>query len=588
METIYREGALSVSANIALSVQVCARALAESLTEYTFDLAWDAENTEAGQVRVLWELPCVGAQYMWHPDARIHRAFDSDWRQKYQSMLTGSAPLAIAFNGADENVCAFAASEVRKVAALHLGAHDADNTLHADFRMNLNQFRGQPPRTQIRIRADFRRIPFHQAIGDACRWWDETLRIRPLPAPESCFKPLYSTWYNFHQAVTAEKIERECALAKQLGMETVIVDDGWQSEHDGPGYGHTGDWNVCAQKFPDMAGHVRRVHALGMKYMLWYSVPFIGYHAANFPHFEKKLLRRIERNECGVLDPRYPDVREYLIGIYEHAVRAYGLDGLKLDFIDQFEDVEQAPLRPEMDYACVQEAAERLMNDVTERLRAIRPEIMIEFRQRYIGPMMHRFGNMFRVGDCASDIVMNRVCIADLRLIGGGAATHSDMLTWNNGESVEDAALQILNSIFGVIQFSQIIEQMPESHLRMTRFWLNFARENEKVLLHSEFIPQEPQFLYPVLRAQDADTAIIGVYAPNKIVAIKGAHARLKLINATQAEEICLRFARPCTARLVIRSAMGEIVRTERRTFRAAIETVSVPCSGLAELELEK
>lgn len=69
METIYREGALSVSANIALSVRVCARALAESLTEYTFDLAWDAESTEAGQVRVLWELPCIGAQYMWHPDA---------------------------------------------------------------------------------------------------------------------------------------------------------------------------------------------------------------------------------------------------------------------------------------------------------------------------------------------------------------------------------------------------------------------------------------------------------------------------------------------------------------------------------------
>lgn len=145
-----------------------------------------------------------------------------------------------------------------------------------------------------------------------------------------------------------------------------------------------------------------------------------------------------------------------------------------------------------------------------------------------------------------------------------------------------------MNSIFGVIQFSQIIEQMPESHLRMTRFWLNFARENEKVLFYSEFIPQEPQFLYPVLRAQDADTAIIGVYAPNKIVAIQGAHARLKLINATHAEEICLRFARPCAVRLVIRSAMGEIVRTERRAFRAAIETVGVPRSGLAELELEK
>ena len=588
METIYREGELSVSANIALRARVCVRELAERLLEYTFELAWNAEDTETGKVRVLWELPCVGAQYMWHPDARIRRAFDSDWRQKHQSMLTGSAPFAVAFNGADENVCAFAASEVRKVAALHLGAHDEDNTLHAEFAMNLDQFRGQPPKTRIQIRADFRRVPFHQAVRDACRWWEETLQIRPLPAPASCFRPLYSTWYNFHQAVTAEKIERECALAKQLGMDTVIVDDGWQSEHDGPGYGHTGDWNVCAQKFPDMAGHVRRVHALGMKYMLWYSVPFIGYQAANFARFEKKLLRRVERNECGVLDPRYPDVREYLIGVYEHAVRTYGLDGLKLDFIDQFEDVEHVPLRAGMDYACVQEAAERLLRDATERLRAIRPEIMIEFRQRYIGPAMHRFGNMFRVGDCASDIVMNRVCIADLRLTGGGAATHSDMLTWNHGESVEDAALQILNSIFGVIQFSQIIAEMPESHLRMTRFWLNFARENEKTLLHGEFIPQEPQFLYPVLRARDAETEIIGVYAPEKIIALDRAHTRRKLINATHAEEICLRFAWPCAVRVVIRNAAGDIVREEQRTFGAEIETVRVPRSGLAELELER
>ena len=588
METIYREGALSVSANITLHARVCARELEERLTEYTFELAWNAEDTETGKARILWELPCVGAQYMWHPDARIRRAFDSDWRQKHQSMLTGSAPLAVVFNGADENVCAFAASEVRKAAALHLGAHDEDNTLHAEFAMSLDQFRGQPPKTRIQIRADFRRVPFYQAVQDACRWWEETLQIQPLPAPASCFRPLYSTWYNFHQAVTAEKIERECALAKQLGMDTVIVDDGWQSEHDGPGYGHTGDWNVCAQKFPDMAGHVRRVHALGMKYMLWYSVPFIGYHAANFARFEKKLLRRVERNECGVLDPRYPDVREYLVGFYVRAVRTYGLDGLKLDFIDQFEDVEHVPLQPGMDYACVQEAAERLLRDATERLRAIRPEIMIEFRQRYIGPVMHRFGNMFRVGDCASDIVMNRVCIADLRLMGGGAATHSDMLTWNHGESVEDAALQILNSIFGAIQFSQIIAEMPESHLQMTRFWLNFARENEKTLLHSEFIPQEPQFLYPVLRARDADTEIIGVYAPEKIIALDGAHTRLKLINATYAEEICLRFARPCAARVVICSAAGDIVREEKRTFGAEIETVRVPRSGLAELEMER
>lgn len=586
MNTIYQQGMLSVSSNIAMTVQVIQKELEPNLSEYSFELAWHAAEAEAleSKVHILWVLPCVNVQYAWHPDCRARRVLDSDWRMKHQSMLTGSAPLAVAFNGAEESACTIAASEVRKVTALHLGVHDEDNTLHADFTMGLAQFKGLPPCTQVKIRLDLRHVPFHQAIGDACRWWDQVLDLQSMPVPESCFKPLYSSWYNFHQAVTATAIEKECALASKLGMETIILDDGWHSEHDTPGYGYTGDWQVCTTKFPDMAEHVRRVHALGMKYMVWYSVPFIGYHAQNFSRFEGKLLRRVDRNQCGVLDPRYPDVREYLIGIYEHAVRAYDLDGLKLDFIDQFEDRDHLPLHPEMDYACVQEATQRLMTDVMERLRAIKPEIMIEFRQRYIGPAMHTFGNMFRVGDCASDIVMNRVCSTDLRLLGGKAATHSDMLTWSHQESTEDAALQILNSIFSVVQFSQIIADMPKSHLRMTKFWLQFARENEQVLLHSEFIPMEPQFMYPVIKAQDETTAIIGVYALRKVVEIDQSRRQVKLINATKTDKLYLHFLSPCKVRMTIRNVLGEIVREESGQQFGSICCVDVPCSGLAEL----
>lgn len=217
-----------------------------------------------------------------------------------------------------------------------------------------------------------------------------------------------------------------------LGMDTVILDDGWHSEHDGPGYGYTGDWEVCTAKFPDMHAHVKRVHEIGMRYMLWFSVPFMGYHAQNWERFKDKTLFKVDRNACAVLDPRYPEVREYLIGIYEHAVREYDLDGLKLDFIDQFQNREHLPLTPAMDYACVQEATERLMTDVMERVRAVKPDIMIEFRQRYIGPGIRRFGNLFRVGDCASDIVSNRVGVTDIRLMGQKQATHADMLSWSH------------------------------------------------------------------------------------------------------------------------------------------------------------
>lgn len=236
---------------------------------------------------------------------------DGDWRLRHQSMLTGSAPLAITFNGADENIYTFASSEVRKTTALRMGVHDETNEIHCELIMGLAQFKGQAPMTRLTVRADFRRIPFHRAVTDACQWWDTILQLQPMSVPRSCRLPMYSSWYNFHQAVTADTLERECALARKLGMETIILDDGWHSSHDAPGYGYTCDWEVCQEKFPDMRAHVQRVHDLGMKYMLWYSVPFIGYHASvkliNASHAPKLFIQLDEpmraqvkiSNTCG-------------------------------------------------------------------------------------------------------------------------------------------------------------------------------------------------------------------------------------------------------------------------------------------------
>lgn len=588
MNLLYQQENLTVQSNASLTVAVSRQEQAPGVTDYCFQLRWrpeDAERPES-QARILFRMPCVDVQYAWHPESRARRVLDSDWRLHHQSMLTGSAPLAVAFNGAGENVYTFAASEVRKTTALHLGVHDETNEMHCELTLGLSQFRGQKPEERLLIRADFRPVPFHRAVTDACRWWDETLQLQPMPVPESCRLPLYSSWYNFHQGVTAQALEKECALAKDLGMAAVILDDGWHSAHDGPGYGYTGDWAVCREKFPDMRAHVAKVHALGMKYMLWFSVPFVGYHAQCWPRFQDKLLRRIDRNACGVLDPRYPDVRDYLIETYARAVREYDLDGLKLDFIDQFEDRDCLPLRPGMDYACVQEATQRLMTDVMERVRSIKPEAMIEFRQRYIGPAMHCFGNMFRVGDCASDIVSNRVGVTDLRLLSGSQAVHSDMLTWSREETPEYAALQILNVLFGTIQLSQIIADMPEAQLQMTRFWLGFAVRYRKVLLESEFIPLEPQFLYPVIQARDAQTAIIAVYAPDKLVRLDTSRRCILLINATHAPVLHLQLEAPCAASLCLRNTLGEITEQKAVSWQPGIVSLPVPCSGLAELTL--
>ena len=53
-----------------------------------------------------------------------------------------------------------------------------------------------------------------------------------------------------------------------------------------------------------MAAHVKRVQDMGIKYMMWYSVPFIGHRSANFARFKG---RYVADNDSGmgaaVLDP---------------------------------------------------------------------------------------------------------------------------------------------------------------------------------------------------------------------------------------------------------------------------------------------
>lgn len=224
------------------------------------------------------------------------------------------------------------------------------------------------------------------------------------------------------------------------------------------------------------------------------------------------------------------------------------------------------------------------MTDIMLRLKAIKPDIMIEFRQSYIGPGMRRYGNMFRVADCPSDITSNRIGIADIRLLSGSTAVHSDMITWHEDETPEDAALQVLNCMFGVIQFSMKTQEMVPAHKEMVTYWLKFAKDNRKLLLESEFIPYEPNYLYPVIKACDDKEEILGVYADNKVVHPELDKSRTRIINATKKAVLYLSVDRECAVKLVATDCRGNITSEENVTLHKGVTEIAVPRSGLLEI----
>lgn len=549
------------------------------------------ESSSPPEIEIRWYHPIVDIYSFWHPGTYRSKRFYVDWERGFTSKSSSHAPVCSLYNGRGDNRLTFAFSDAMNTVELKAGVNEETSSLICSVRLF---FEPSSPITRYEetLYIDTRSVPFYDALNEVSKWWEMMPEYKPAFVPEPAKLPMYSTWYSFHQQLSHEGIEEQCQLSKPLGCDTVIVDDGWQTADNARGYAYCGDWEVYADKMGDMQKHVERVHQHDMKYMLWYSVPYIGIHSKVWNRFEHKLLKYIEPAGAGVLDPRYPKVRNYIIDCYVNAVREWNLDGFKLDFIDRFQADEQTihKFDLEMDYRSVPQAVDRLMSDVIVRLQEVKPDIMIEFRQAYIGPLMRKYGNMFRAYDCPNDPLENRIRIVDLRLISGNTAVHSDMLMWNTEETVETAALHLINVLFSVPQISMLVDRLPKPHQRMLEYWLGFWREQRDVLLEGKLMPQSPELNYPLVTACNGSKRIACVYADMVVHLGTSLPNRLILINGTSNNSIIVDLQDELgDADITIRNCVGEIVDTFNGVNLAqGLRRLEVPASGTVDIFLRR
>lgn len=187
-----------------------------------------------------------------------------------------------------------------------------------------------------------------------------------------------ATYFNFN----ADKIEELARVGKELGLELLVLDDGWFGKRDND-KSSLGDWFVDRNKLPQgMPDLVSRVKQQELEFGLWFEPEMVSpdsdlYRAHPDWCLHVSGRRRTEARQQLILDYSRQDVRDYIVTVITDILAGSPITYVKWDMNRNMTEIGSAKLPPERQ--C--ETAHRYMlglYDVLERITSAFPSVLFE------------------------------------------------------------------------------------------------------------------------------------------------------------------------------------------------------------------
>ncbi len=141
-----------------------------------------------------------------------------------------------------------------------------------------------------------------------------------------------ATYFDFDE----DKIVDIAKRAKEVGIELVVLDDGWFGKRNDDTCS-LGDWEVNTDKLPNgITGLADRIDALGMKFGLWFEPEMISPVSELFKAHPEWCIgvegrkRSIGRNQY-VLDLSRRDVCDFMYETLAHYLKTAKISYIKWD-----------------------------------------------------------------------------------------------------------------------------------------------------------------------------------------------------------------------------------------------------------------
>ena len=432
-----------------------------------------------GVLTVKLSLPIVDIHGYWHPDCRWPSA-KLNWNIRFLSAFNRFWPIISFFSLNGDNRCTLSITDCIDDCEVKAIMNQSRRCYEISFTVTV------PDNQDIEfdLHIDSEGGKWAQAVS---RQVARLARLNPAPTiPADAWTPVFCTWYAAHACLTQEWVEKTAKTISELGFGTLILDDGWSypaarkvtPATSSTWYKDVGDYEICREKFPSFRRHLEQIHAMGLKYMLWIA-PFLIGTDSRFATEHPNGISEQAVSGFRLLDFSNPDTNKDILETMLRLLRESDVDGLKIDFIDKPSPSLEQP---------VGRRIWQFVNEMSLRLREIKPSMLIEFRESYCHRAIASLATQYRAGDVPLDWMDNFRRVAKIHLeLGDGFPAHSDPAFWHEDELPENISRHMMAAISGVPMVSVPLERQTPLTLSIIRHWLDFYKKHIELFKHGKW-----------------------------------------------------------------------------------------------------
>lgn len=343
-------------------------------------------------------------------------------------------------------------------------------------------------------------------------------RDRPRPV-------LINNWESTQFNFTEEQILNLAVKAKEVGLDMLVLDDGWFGDRDGEKAG-LGDWYVKNnKKLPGgIAGLADKIEAIGLKFGLWFEPEMVNKDSDLYRMHPDWIIHTPGRFQSPsrfqhVLDFSRMEVVDYIFGLMDACLTEAKISYVKWDMNRYLTECYSIALPPDKQG----EVFHRYVLGVYalyERLIERHPQILFESCSsggaRFDPGMLYYAPQTWTSDNTdAIDRVKIQYGTSYLYPLSSMSAHISKVPNWQNGRTTPLTTRENV-AFFGVLGYEMDLNEFGEEEARHTKEWIQFYKNCEDLIHKGSFYRLLNPFHHDtsawMVIAKDKSEALIGYY----------------------------------------------------------------------------